>query len=541
MFRGVVGRTLGTASGVILSCGSAMAQTVTPGQVNDTLAKPPALVPAPQPSVSRPVARPAAPPSANGGSAITVQRFHFTGHLLFSDEQLRALLSSYTNRPVTLLELYEAADRVAQFYADQGYTLASVNLPPQKVSEGIVTLQISEGRVATVEIVGAQRYQTEHISRYLHSFRAREIYRGDSLQQGLRTLSALPGLSVKATVRPGTDTGTSDVVLNLTEDAFQGGVSIDNYGRESVGEYRLTASAAFNSPLRIEDQLQLVGLISEDELTRYGSISYAMPLNFRGTRARFSYGHAEFSVDGSPVDGRSRNGEIAIEHPWIHDAHQRLLVSFGGSRTISNADFSGLIFNRTSITLLRLGLTYTRNHDNASVTQVTTNVSSNFDSLSIEDFAGNEVEGNQRLKWDVDVQHLLPLTSRLQVYLRAVGVWSPDPLVDTEKFSLGGPSGVRGFPSAEIRGDTGYFGSVTLQHLSPLSFASLRSRIFVDGGEVFSVDAPDAGSLSSAGVGFDLIRNPLTFRLDWAYPLGNRRISDDRDSGRVFGALSASF
>jgi hemolysin activation/secretion protein len=518
------------------------AQSVTPGQIADTLKKPPELAaPAePQTEIQRAPAAFAGDASADA-HRIMVRSFSFNGNVLFSDHHLQQQLADLIGKPVSMLDLYEAADRIAALYVQQGYTLASVNLPPQKVSDGAILLQVSEGRVARVEIANAKRYRTEHVHRYLGSFRSGQIYRADSLQEGLRRLSTLPGLSVKATVRPGTEAGSSDIVLALDETFLQGSVSLDNHGRESVGELRLNAAAVLNNPLRIEDQLQIVGLVSEDELTRYGAFNYSRPVNFRGTRLRLGYGHAEFKVDNSTVEGRSRSGEIMIEHPFVHDARQRLLVSTGVARTLSNADFSGLIFNQTSITLLRLGLAYTRTHANNSVTQLSSSVSSNFDSLSIEDFAGGEVDGNQRFKWDLDVQHLLPLTSSLQLYLRAAGAWSPDPLVDTEKYSLGGPGSVRGFPSAEVRGDHGYFGNVTLQHLAPMSLASLRSRIFVDAGEVFSVDAPDAGSLASVGLGFDLIGNPLSLRLDWAYPLGNRDISDGRDSGRLFGTLAASF
>jgi hemolysin activation/secretion protein len=518
-------------------------QAVTPGQVADTLKKPVELAaPAqPQTQVQRAPSGPAASATAADDRRIVVMRFGFDGNTLFSDQHLQEQLADLTGKPVSMLELYDAADRIAALYAKQGYTLASVNLPPQKVSGGTVVLQIAEGRVARVEIADAGRYRVEHLRRYLGDFRPGQIYRADSLQDGLRRLGNLPGLSVKATVRPGADSGSSDVILTLAETPLQGTLSLDNHGRESVGEMRLSASAVINNPLRIEDQLQIIGLVAEDTLTRYGAFNYSRPVNFRGTRLRLGYGHAEFEVDQSAVEGRSRSGEITLEHPLVFSARERLTVSAGATRTLSNADFSGLIFNQTAITLLRLGMGYTRTHDSTAVTQIATTLSSNFDSLSIEDFADDRVEGNQRLKWDLDVQHLQPLTPRLQLYLRAAGTWSPDPLVDTEKFSLGGPSSVRGFPSAEVRGDYGYFGNITLQALSALPFASLRSRVFIDAGETFSVDAPDAGSLASAGLGFDLIRAPLSLRLDWAYPLGNRDISDGRDNGRLFGTLAASF
>ena len=362
----------------LLPAAAAQAQAVTPGQVADTLRKPVELTaPAqPQAQVRRP---PSTPAAAADDRRIVVTRFDFDGNTLFSDQHLQKQLADLTGRPVSMLELYDAADRIAALYAQQGYTLASVNLPPQKVSDGTVVLQIAEGRVARVEIVDAGRYRIEHLRRYLGDFRPGQIYRADRLQDGLRRLGNLPGLSVKATVRPGTVSGSSDVVLTLDETRLQGTLSLDNHGRESVGEMRLSASAVINNPLRIEDQLQIIGLVAEDTLTRYAAFNYSRPVNFRGTRLRLGYGHAEFEVDRSAVEGRSRSGEIALEHPLVFSVKERLTVSVGATRTLSNADFSGLIFNQTEITLLRLGMGYTRTHDNAAVTQIASTLSSNFD------------------------------------------------------------------------------------------------------------------------------------------------------------------
>ncbi|MEQ1440425.1 ShlB/FhaC/HecB family hemolysin secretion/activation protein [Fontimonas sp. SYSU GA230001] len=525
---------------LVLFCAPAWPQTVTPGQISDTLKPAPELrAPAAEGRIE--AARPPAPRPPGSGATVTVTQFAFTGNTVFSSAELAALVKGYLNRPLNLQQLYEAADRVASHYASRGYALASVNLPPQKITDGRVELQVAEGRVARIDVTGARQYQPGHVRAYLGEFRPNEIYRSDTLQDGLRLLSTLPGLSAKATVKPGTVFGTSDVTVDLDERLLQGDLSVDNYGRKGVGEYRFTARGQINNPLRVEDQLSLTGLLAEDQSTRYWSANYAFPLNFRGTRVRASYADAFFEVKDSPVEGRSRSGDVMLEHPLLLDSRQRLYGTFGATRTLSNADFSGLIFNQTSITLLRLGFTYSHTQLNGSVLQLGTSMSSNFKQLEIEDFANDEVEGKQRLKWEADAQYLLQMTRSFQLYLRVNGAWSPDPLVDTEKYSLGGPGNVRGYPSAEVRGDQGYFASIALQHRLPLGPATLRSRIFFDGGEVFSVDAPDAGSLSSAGVGFDLILRPMVFKLDWAYPLDDRDVSDGRDSGRAFGSLSASF
>lgn len=514
------------------------AQVTSPDQIADPL-RPQAAEPA--------VAAPAdviVPPklprmSGDESTKITVQRIEFSGNTLFTSAELQAAVSGYLNRAISLVDIYGAADAVADLYIQKGYSLVTVNVPPQRVTDGSILLQVSEGRVANVSVSGNDRYSANHVATYLGEFRSGRIYQAGDLQAGLRTLNSLPGLSARASIKPGTEPETGDVTIEVTEDPFQGSLFIDNYGRKSVGEYRATAVATFNNPLYIEDQLQLVGLISENSLAKFGSLTYSRPVNFSGTRLRLNYAHAEFEIDDLPVDGRSRSGEVMLEQPLLRDGRQTLTGTFGVTRSLSNADFSGLVFNQTSITLFRTGLAYTRTYDNSSVTQISTSLASNFQTNN----PGSEDpdSGDQRLKWDLDVQHLMQLSRAFQLYLRANGAWSPDPLVDTEKYSIGGPGGVRAFPGAELRGDSGYFGTVALRHTMPIGPATLRSRLFADSGRVFAEEGEDPGSLSDAGVGFDVVVQPITFSLDWAYPFGNREISDGRDSGRAFGSLSASF
>src|SRR3546814_5324802 len=89
--------------------------------------------------------------------------------------------------------------------------------------------------------------------------------------------------------------------------------------------------------------------------------------------------------------------------------------------------------------------------------------------------------------WSSDVcssdLHLQPLPWQLQLLTHVNGVYSPDPLVDTEAYSLGGPNTVRGFPSAEVRGDRGYFGSVTLRRPTFIGNTQWAGRVFVDAGK----------------------------------------------------------
>lgn len=539
-------------SAVLLGIGSlvaaplAGAQTTKPGEVLAPETRPPELRPS---EAAADVGMPprAAAPRAGSAAKVTVRQFEFEGNSLFGTDALQPLVDGYLDRPITLLDIYEAADKVAAFYVDQGYTLASVNVPPQQVSGGVVRLVISEGQIAQVTAEGNSSYRTRQLAAYLPSVDSGTVYRAGSVDQGLRTLNTLPGLKARAVIKPGEAYGTSDLVLKVEEDRVSGLVAVDNYGRDSIGEFRATGFVQVNNPLRVADQLQLLALVSEDGLLNYGYGAYSVPVTNRGTRLSLSYGHADFEVRDTPVDGRNRSGRVQLDHPFLRSARNVLTGSIGASRTLSNADFGGATFNDTSITLAELGVSYTHTYPGFAVTQVSTNLASNFDRATRADLnpPSGSVRADQRLRWELDVQHLQPVADLFQILLHANGVYSPDPLASPQQYSLGGPTTIRGYAPAEIRGDRGYFGSVEVRKSFAFGDFRLSPRVFADAGKVMLVDAlpgsNEEETLTSAGIGTDASYRWLTLKLDWAFPLDQHPASDGRDDSRLYGSFSVKF
>lgn len=531
-----------------MACFGAQAQ-ITPGQVGDTLKKPIELQPVkPAPTVQTQPQE--APQAAAAGKTLTVEKFEFAGNTLFSGSELTALIKDYLNRPVTLLDIFEAADKVADFYVSKGYTLASVNVPPQKIEQGTVRLLVSEGRIARITAEDNKLYTTEQITDQLGDIRPGTVYQGSTLAERVRNLNTLPGLQAKAIVKPGERYGTSDLVIKTVEDPVSGSLIVDNFGRESIGEIRFSAFAQVNNPLKVGDQLQLLLLRSEDNLLRYGYAAYSLPVNYSGTRLNLSYGAAEFDVagTGATVDGENRSMRATIDHPVLVTPNSRLSISLGASRTVANSDFGGITFSDTAINLAEIGANFSYNHANLAVTQAVLSVASNFDELERADLTpplGERLNANQIFRGELDIQHLRPLVKGFQLYLHANGVFSPDPLSDITSFSLGGPNSIRGYPASEVRGDRGYFGTVAVNF--PINFGGVRlvPRVFVDTGMVYVVDPGPADfdnkSLTSVGFGTDLQYQRISAKLDLAFPREERDASDDRDDGRLFGSLAVSF
>src|SRR3546814_4287503 len=91
---------------------------------------------------------------------------------------------------------------------------------------------------------------------------------------------------------------SSDVCSSdLEEDPFSASTAIDNYGRENIGEFRLSATATLNSPSGVGDQLNIIGLVSEHSGLRYAYVDYSLPVTV-GTRVKASYSDANFEEIG---------------------------------------------------------------------------------------------------------------------------------------------------------------------------------------------------------------------------------------------------
>lgn len=534
---------------VLCAATHAGAQPITPGAVQDTL-KPAPELKAPEQSPA-PLAQSAEPPPTALAAAtataktITVERFEFAGNTLFTAEQLNPLVAEYTQRPISLVQLYEAADKVTAFYTMRGYTLASAVVPAQKVNEGTVRLEVIEGRIGKLKYKGLKRYSPSTLGEYLKSPEG-TIYQAGGFERNLRTVDGLPGLDVRARLQPGAEYGSSDILLLAKETLFEGALFVDNGGTENIGVIRTGGQLTVNNPLGVADQLSLTALRSRGGLLKYGSATYSLPVGVQSSRINLTYGYAEFDVAGafSGVGGSNRNLRGEFYLPWRSTAAEQLSFTAAIVDTRADTDFSGITFNRSEVTLAEIASSYVRTHSNRSVTQMALILSTNLQSYN----AASD-SSNVPLKIDTDIQHLMPLPYALQLLVRGQFVYSLDPLPDTQKFSIGGPGSIRSYSPSEARGDWGYLGQVTLRKNYLLGPTQLTPRVFYDFGEVrqhqadrFPLGArPQDVSLAGYGFGADARYANFSLKVDYSIPTSNAPVSDGKEDGRFYGTLSFTF
>ncbi|MEK6806450.1 MAG: POTRA domain-containing protein [Pseudomonadota bacterium] len=526
-----------------------------PGGIADSVKASPALQltpPVVEDQRSDDEAAAAAAAADAGELSTTLSRINFEGNRRFTDAQLASLVQDYLNRPVTLSDIYEASDKVSNFYVLQGYSLAVVTVPAQKIGGGVINFQVLEGVIGKIETEGNTLYSTDQIIPYLGDMKAGEIYRAAPLENSLQALNGLPGLQSKAVIKPGENPGASDIVIKVQEKRFAGTLGLDNFGRSNTGALRGTLAAQMNNPLSLADQFQFVTLHSGTGGLRYYSGAYSLAPFAGGPRIGLSYGQATFQVAGAPVDGTSRNGRLNLDFSLLNTRAHKFNLGAGATRIISSVNLAGAPQPVTSITTYDLSGSYNRLGDSGDVTAAVFSLSTNFRSNTVAACtgAGNPDCRNQMIKLDFGVQHLQPILPRFDALIRLSAAFSPEALPDSQQFSAGGPGNVRAYRSAEIRGDFGYTGSVDFRYGIPLGPVNATARVFLDAAQAHNQDSiarglPMQDSINDVGLGLDLAYTEhFSLRVDVARPLTNGYLPSDgtgkRDT-RVYASTAVSY
>ena len=90
-----------------------------------------------------------------GGATFLLEGIQISGNQLFNSEQLIAVIAERIGTEVDFSQLEDIANAISQHYRDAGYPFARAYLPAQDVQNGLVQLEVLEGRYGEVTAVNA--------------------------------------------------------------------------------------------------------------------------------------------------------------------------------------------------------------------------------------------------------------------------------------------------------------------------------------------------------------------------------------------------
>ena len=508
----------------------------------------------PPPPATQPVLRdlrperPAtAPVDAATGPSFPVSAMRITGMTVFAESQLLAATGFTPGAVLTLGQLRQIAARITDFYAAHGYFVAQAYLPPQAVASGTVIIAVIEGHYGAVTLKNRSRVSNGAARRILSGLDRGDIVANAPLERRLLLLADLSGTRVRSTIAPGTEVGTSDLIVDIERGrSVTGDVEADNAGNRYTGYYRVGGTVNFNNPLGIGDVTSVTGLVSDGGLT-YVRASYQVPvgaLTLGVGYARLNYRlRREFSA--LDAHGSADIASTYASYPLVRSyrANVHLLAAANYNIYHDDVDATASTSDKHSQTG-SLGLSGDSRDRHGSNFWSVFGTGGNLDirtpAVRAIDDATARTNGGF-FKVNLAAGRIQSLTRDLSLYFAARGQLASKNLDISEKMELGGAYGVRAYPEGEAFGDQGYIATAEARLVVARNLPGDLSLVaFVDNGGVtfnrnrFST-APNSTNLSGIGGGVTWAQNGnFQLKASYAHRLGSTRVVSGPDAAGQF-------
>ncbi|MGD1900133.1 MAG: ShlB/FhaC/HecB family hemolysin secretion/activation protein [Phormidesmis sp.] len=543
-----VGLKLGLATGLIVSESlTAHAQTTPPGDVTlpprtpETVEQtipelPPPTVPVPEPAppaveLDPPDSENVVPSTPSTEQRFRVRRVEVLGSTVLQRE-IDAIARQLENRDVTFADLLQLRADITQLYIDNGFITSGAFLPNnQDLTDGVVQVQVLEGTLEAIAIVGLQRLRENYVRSRVR-LGATAPLNQQSLEDSIRLLQLNPLLeTVNAELVAGTGAGQNILLLSLVEaPVFSTTVSVDNYRPPSVGTTQGVVRVAHNNVLRGGDRAEAAFSLS-DGLTLY-NLDYVVPITPQGGTVSFGYDNSNSQIiesDFRELDIRSATETVSVgvRQPIVRSARSevglRLAVDLRRNRTsLLGRPFSfseGPEEGASNVTAVRFSQDWVKRD-----AQRVLSARSQF-SLGVNAFdatVNDTGTDGEFFSWLGQFQWVQQVAPKVLLVNQVNAQLTPDSLLPIERFSMGGVGSVRGYEANQIVADNGVTASVEALIALTDTPNELLLTPFVEAGTAWNSAgaALEESTLASFGMGVRWAALPnLQLRADYGVPL----------------------
>ncbi|URR34623.1 ShlB/FhaC/HecB family hemolysin secretion/activation protein [Thermosynechococcus sp. HN-54] len=522
---------------------------ITPTQqdIQPPLPDPAPLSPTPAPVLEPPSSLPSPTPETET-ILIPVQKIIVEGSTVFGPAEFDPILKPLEGRQVTLAELQGAADAITKLYLEKGYLTSRAVLGEQVARDGVITIQVLEGRLEEIRIEGnkgiLQRYIRSRIA-----LGAGVPLNSNRLEEQLRLLRTDPLFAnLSASLRPGTTPQDSILVVRVVPaNWFNAAFGLDNNSPPAIAPNRATVFLGHSNLSGRGDSIYGSYAIGNNLGTfDWGAsntveFGYSLPLNALNGTFTIRTVQADSEITRPPAlaafDIRSESAiyQASFRQPVIRNIREELAFGIGflmqsGQTFVLGVPTSISIGSDPSgysaTRVLELTQEYIRRD-----TQGAWVFRSQFN-FGLPIFGATEnpspTPDGTFFSWLGQGQRLQRLWADNFLILRTDVQLSPNSLLPFHQFVIGGPLSVRGYSTNALSGDNGlrFSGEARFPVLRTANRRPLISLgPLFDLGVVWNNSRNPAGAVPNnviAGLGLGLLVQPtpnLDIQFQYAAPL----------------------
>lgn len=495
------------------------------------------------------------------GLSFTLRDVQFDGLRGLDADRLRTAYADQLGQAVSVATICEIRDRAATILRRAGY-LAAVQVPPQRIEDGVVRFEVLMARVVGIQVRGSAGASEPLVRRYLEKIRQQDVFNIAEAERYLLLAREVPGLDVRLTLRPaGGAPGEVIGEVTVLRTPVELDAAVQNLGSRQVGRFGGLARLQLNGLTGLGDRtsLSVFSTLDFDE-QQVVQAGHSMIVGGEGLTLAgdVTYAWTRPSIDPAlPLSAETLSAFAEIAYPLVRRQTESAGAAIGLNVVRQDVDFAAAPLTRD-----RLQIAYAR-FDYQAV-----------DPGSVASTAGYSLAeprwrtaGSLELRQGVD----LGASARCQIgapcllsrfgadptafLVRAAGLfelrprrdvtlsiapraqYSPDALLSFEEYSVGNFTVGRGYDPGVLTGDSGlgFQSELRLGSLVPRSRTdmTLQPYGFLDLGIVWNRDPGQRGrheELFSAGGGVRAAWGDQA-RLDLALavPLNRPVLQPERD------------
>ncbi|MDZ4079221.1 MULTISPECIES: ShlB/FhaC/HecB family hemolysin secretion/activation protein [Hydrocarboniphaga] len=485
--------------------------------------------------------------------ALDIWEFAVDGNTVLDEDTIAAVLQPFMGEGRTPEDVDAARADLEKAYRERGYKTVSVSIPRQTVAEGVVTLQVTEGRIGHLNVIGSRYHSIDRIREQAPALAEGTVPNFNDLRDDIVRLNSQADRRVTPALKAGARPGTIDVDLAVSDDLpLHGSLELNNRQSQDTSELRSLATLSYGNLWQRGHSLSLsyqtAPRNTDDAKVFFGSylapFSDDFSLLFNGLKSDSNVA----TVGGVGVVGAGKS--FGVRGVWTlpspDDLYQSFTAGIDYKRFRNTVSLSTASFD-TPATYYPISGAYTAVlRQGISTTQV--DLSLNFASQAFgsdtQELQLNRAYARGQMFYvRGSLEHNAPLPASFEVSMRLAGQWTDQPLITNEQLNGGGLDTGRGYLEAESLGDYGFMEK--LEVLTPeladtfRVVDSLRFFAFFDGSLLRLrrnlPETPPESALLSTGVGLNLqLLKVLNGSVVWAMPLDDGPATQSGDSRWLF-------
>lgn len=261
-----------------------------------------------------------------GKGELMLTRIDVVGATLVARDALDAAVADLVGHRSDAAVLCAARDRVARAYADRGEALAAVDIPQQTMTDGVLRLQVTEGRVRRVTLENAEAMgpSAARAREYLGTLDTGSATRWSDVERAFLLTRDLPGADVRFALRradDGSNDGLEVVATASPRRKLDVGVGVQNLGSETLGRDSVSLRVDANGFTSLGERTSLVLFSSTGGEQKVVQLLEDVPLGASGLTLAgdLAYGRSHPGAGLAPLEleGRSHVARVGLRYPFI--------------------------------------------------------------------------------------------------------------------------------------------------------------------------------------------------------------------------------